>query len=373
MRLRRFFTSQAQRRFRRSTTPLEESSMVYTNLGRSGLKVSRFSYGNWVNCKDGEDSQALANELVQAAYENGINFFDTAEVYNSGEAERQLGTAFKQLGVPRSDVVISTKLFWGNFSDNTNKSNNIGTSRKHLIEGMDRSLGNLDMDYADVLFCHRYDEHTPTIEVVQTMKDLIDQGKIFYWGTSEWPAVRVMEAIHLADKIGCPRPIAEQCNYNMFERGSIEREYVALFDDYDYGSTIWSPLASGILTGKYNEGIPEGSRFDQNEGLMKIYENYFGEGKTEGTVQVLNGVKDIADQLGCTQGQLAIAWTVYSLDVSTCILGATSKNQLLQNLGALEVLDKITPEIEAQIEAVLGNAPKAWVDFRSWEPMPNRR
>lgn len=242
----------------------EGINMQYVNLGRSGIKVSRFSYGNWVNSEEDSEAQKTANELVKLAYESGINYFDTAEAYSFGKGERQLGIALKELNVPRSDYVVSTKIFWGKFTNNTNGHNNVGTSRKRLVEGLNRSLENLQLEYVDVVFCHRYDHETPTIEVVQTMKSIIESGKALYWGTSTWPAVRVMEAMLLCDIVGCPRPIAEQCQYSMMVRNTIEKDYTALFDDYGLGTTIWSPLASGILTGKYNNGIPEDSRFGRN-------------------------------------------------------------------------------------------------------------
>lgn len=241
-----------------------KNKMEYVTLGRSGIKVSRLSYGNWVNSEEDSEAQKTANELVKLAWDNGINFFDTAEAYSAGKGERQLGIALKALNVPRSDYVVTTKIFWGNHPDNTNAHNNVGTNRKRLIEGINRSLENLQLEYVDIVFCHRYDHETPTIEVVQTMKSIINSGKALYWGTSTWPAVRVMEAMLLCDIVGCPRPIAEQCQYSMLVRDTVEKEYATLFDDYGLGTTIWSPLASGILTGKYNEGIPKGSRFDTN-------------------------------------------------------------------------------------------------------------
>lgn len=238
--------------------------MEYVTLGRSGLKVSRLSYGNWLNSDEDSKAQETADTLLKLAFDNGINFFDTAELYGSGKGERQLGISLKNLNVPRSDYVVSSKIFWGKFSENTNGHNNFGTSRKRLIEGLERSLKNLQLDYVDVLFCHRYDHETPTIEVVQTMKSIISSGKALYWGTSTWPAVRVMEAMLLCDIVGCPRPIAEQCQYSMLIREHVEKDYIALFDDYGLGTTIWSPLACGVLTGKYNDGIPEDSRFGKN-------------------------------------------------------------------------------------------------------------
>lgn len=344
--------------------------MQYVSLGRSGIKVSRYSYGNWINCKD--NAQEKANALVKKAWELGINYFDTAEAYNSGEAETQLGVALKELNVPRSDYVVSTKIFWGKFADNTNGINNIGTSRKRLIEGLNRSLKNLGMDYVDIVFCHRYDCHTPTIEVVQTMKSIIESGKAFYWGTSTWPATRVMEAMLLCDIVGCPRPIAEQCQYSMLYREKVEQEYNDLFDDYHLATTIWSPLLYGVLTGKYNNGIPEGSRFSSG-GFDDTYKKYFSEEKKEGTLKMLNALADIAKTLECSQAQLALAWVLGCKDATTILLGASRPEQLEENVKALEVLEKLTPEISDEIEGILNNRPELGRDYRNMCSMPNRR
>ena len=325
--------------------------MDYVNLGRSGLKVSRFSYGNWINGEDDEEAQKTANALVKLAWDNGINYFDTAEVYNHGQAERQLGIALRALYVPRSDFVISTKIFGGKFPENTTTVNNVGTSRKRLTEGLNRSLKNLQFDYVDVVFCHRYDEGTPTIETVQAIKDIIASGKALYWATSTWPPVKLMEAIHLCDAIGCPRPIAEQCQYNMLVRYEIESNYTDFFDDYGLGTTVWSPLCTGILTGKYNNGIPEGSRFAKNARVKgKFYDLYFGTDELrEKTVAKMNGLAAIADKLGCSQAQLALAWTLKTDDVTTAILGASKVSQLEENLASLQFVDKLTPEVLKEI------------------------
>ena len=349
--------------------------MQYVNLGRSGLKVSRFGYGNWVNGLEDEEAQNMANKLVKLAWDRGVNFFDTAEAYQSGQAERQLGIALKNLKVPRSDYVVSTKIFFGKFDENTTIVNNNGTSRKRLIEGLNRSLKHLQLDYVDVVFCHRYDESTPTIEVVQAMKDLIAEGKVLYWGTSTWPPVRVMQAIHLADSIGCPRPIVEQCQYNMFVRDEIEKNYVEFFLDYGLGTTIWSPLCSGILTGKYNEGIPKGSRFDKaSQWKGRFYDQYLGTDEVKkATVAKLNALGEIAKRIGCTQTQLAVAWVIKIDDVSTALLGASRESQLTENIDALAFVDKLTPEILAEIEGILQNRPSRGIDFSKMAPFDFRR
>ena len=340
-------------------------------MGNTGLKVSRLSYGNWVNCPDGAQEQA--NRMVKLAFDSGINFFDTAEVYGAGEGERQMGIALKALKVPREDYVLTTKIFLGAEPQNVNTKNCIGTSRKRLVEGLNRSLQYLEHSYVDVLFCHRYDHTTPTIEVVQAMKTIIESGKALYWATSEWPVARIMEAILLADNIGGPRPIADQCQYNMLERTKVELDYNPLFDDYKYGTTIWSPLASGILTGKYNNGIPPGSRFDTNKQYQRIFDQWLGEKVKDQTIKKLQALDEIAKELGLKLSQLAIAWTVSNKDVSTCILGATSEAQLKENLEALQAKSKITKEVEQKIEAILQNAPTQETNYFTWQPLPGRR
>ena len=346
--------------------------MEYRNLGRSGLSVSKFGYGNWINCKPGEDSQKLANELVKAAWDAGINFFDTAEYYGKGEGERQMGAAIKALGVPRSDYVLTTKLFWGTQPQNTTDINLIGTSRKRIIEGFNRSLKNLGHDYVDVLLLHRYDYDTPTSEVVLAIKSIIKSGKALYWGTSTGPSERIMEAIMLADKYKCPRPIVEQCQYNMFHREDMEKNLVPLFDDYGIGTTVWSPLDCGILTGKYNNGIPEGSRLQDR---VNVYNKYFGsdEVKKE-TLRKLNALADIAKELEASLPQLAIAWTLYNNDTTLTILGATSVSQLQENIKGLEIVKKFNGKIETRINEILGNLPVQDMDYRlNWFKRSRRK
>lgn len=345
--------------------------MQYVTLGKTGLKVSRFSYGNWVNCP--KDAQANSDKLVKLAFDNGINFFDTAEAYGAGEGEKQMGISLKALKVPRTDYVLTTKLFWGKFANNVNDKNMVGTSRKHLVEGVERSLKNLGHDYVDILFCHRYDHTTPILEVVQTMKSLVENGKILYWATSEWPAIRIMEAMHIADKIHGPRPIAEQCQYNMLERKKLEADYSVFFDDYHFGTTIWSPLASGILSGKYNKGIPEGSRFDKNPQYKSIFERWLGDDVKEKTIKKLNDLEAIGKEIGCSLTQLALLWTIHNKDVTTCILGASSEEQLTENIAALQFASQYTSAIEAKVEAILGNAPEQERNMLTQQFLPGRR
>lgn len=345
--------------------------MEYVGLGNTGLKVSRFSYGNWINCK--EDAQEVANKLVKIAFDAGVNLFDTAEAYGDGQGEVQMGIALKKLGVPREDYVLTTKLFWGARDENKIGENLNGTSRKHIIEGLKRSLKLLQHDYVDIVFCHRYDHTTPVEEVCWAMKDAIHSGKALYWATSEWPGIRIMQAIYICDRIGAPRPIADQCEYNMYNRAKVEVEYAPLFDEFKYGTTTWSPLACGILTGKYNNGIPPGSRLDTNKGLAYMFEEFFGSTTKDKTLKQLHALQELATELGGSLPQLALAWVIYNKDVSTCILGATSEAQLQENLGALVIKKKITKEIESRIEKILGNAPAQEKNYFSWEPLPGRR
>ena len=353
-----------------------KNKMQYVNLGRSGVKVSRLSYGNFASWTKDADAQTTANKLIKQAFDAGINFFDTAEAYADGHAETQLGIALKELNVPRSDLVISTKIFWGKFDANTTAINNRGTSRKRLFEGVNGALERLQLDHVDVVFCHRYDYDTPTIEIVQAFKDLIASGKVLYWATSTWPVERVVEAILLADQIGCPRPIAEQVQYSMLHRHEVEKDYVALFDSYGYGTTIWSPLKGGLLTGKYNDGVPEGSRFDKFKGWWKQQTKkgaLFSEENKDATVATLKGLGAIAERLGGSQAQLALAWTLKLKDVTTCILGAKNEKQLKENLEALHLVDKITPEVAEEIETLLNNRPVQNTNYQTRTPLPDRR
>ena len=353
-----------------------KKNMRYVNLGRSGLKVSTVAYGSALSFATDDGGQEKANALVKYAWDSGINFFDTAESYSDGKAEKILGVSLKALNVPRSDYVISTKIFWGKHDQNTTAINNRGTSRKRLQEGLAGSLKRLQLDYVDVVFCHRYDFQTPTIEVVQTMKDIIASGKALYWGTSKWPADRVMEAILLSDIVGCPRPIAEQCEYNMLVRENVEKSLIGVFDDYGYGTTIYSPMKGGLLSGKYNEGIPEGSRYHKFPHLQKLLTKkggVFSEENKEHTLKAFKGLAVIAEKLGGTQAQLALAWTLKCKDVTTCLLGAKNIEQLSDNLGAILVADKITEEISEEIEGLLENRPELYVDSQTFLPLPNRR
>src|SRR5690554_253360 len=311
--------------------------MQYRYLGSSGLQVSELSFGSWVTFSSqiGEDT---AFECMDAAYNAGVNFFDNAEGYASGQAEVMMGNVIKRAGWKRSDLVISTKIFWGGDGPNDK-----GLSRKHVIEGTNAALARMQLDYVDLLFCHRPDLDTPIEETVRAMNFLIDQGKTFYWGTSEWTAEQIREAHEVARRERLIGPTMEQPQYNMFHRERVETEYSRLYDSFGLGLTIWSPLASGYLTGKYNDGIPEGSRLtvDGYAFLRRRLESDEGRAIIA-KVRLLEG---IAQELKCTTAQLALAWCLKNSNVSTVITGASRPEQVVQNMQATEVVDKLTPAV----------------------------
>jgi voltage-dependent potassium channel beta subunit len=334
----------------------QNPKMEYRFLGRSGLKVSVLSLGAWVTYgyQVGED---VTYDCMIAAYQSGVNFFDNAEVYASGKAELAMGNAIKKAGWKRSDLVISTKIFWGGEGPN-----DAGLSRKHLLEGIHASLQRLQMDYVDLLFCHRPDQYTPVEETVWAMNQIIQQGKAFYWGTSEWPATRIMEAYGIARREHLIPPLMEQPEYNMLHRQRVEVEYAPLYREIGLGTTIWSPLASGWLTGKYNHGIPEGTRLS-----LKGYEWLRKEFETDEARQNIEKVKQlapVAKELGCSLAQLALAWCLKNPNVSTVITGASRTEQVIENMQALHVAGQLTGEVMEQIEQVLQNKPEAEQDWR---------
>ncbi len=330
--------------------------MEYRHLGNSGLKVSALSLGAWVTY-GGQVGEDTAYECMTAAYEAGVNFFDNAEVYANGNAEIVMGNVLKQVGWKRSDLVISTKIFWG--GDGPNDS---GLSRKHIMEGTNASLTRLQMDYVDLIFCHRPDIRTPIEETVWAMNQVINQGKAFYWGTSEWNAQQITEAVGIARREHLIPPLMEQPQYNMFHRERVEKEYAPLYRQFSLGTTIWSPLASGLLTGKYNQGIPSGTRatLDGYEWLRKKFES------TEAQLQLekVSKLIPLAEEIGCTMAQLALAWCLKNPNVSTVITGASRKQQVQENMVALDVTEKLTPDIMQRIEEILENQPKPETDFR---------
>lgn len=330
--------------------------MKYRYLGSSGLRVSALSFGAWVTFGDqiGEDA---AFACMKAAYDAGVNFFDNAEAYSAGKAETMMGNIIKRAGWKRSDIVVSTKIFWGGSGPNDQ-----GLSRKHLLEGTDASLARLQLDYVDLLFCHRPDIHTPILETVRAMTHLISQGKVFYWGTSEWSAEQIREACEVARREHLIPPTMEQPQYNMFHRERVEHEYARLYESCGLGLTVWSPLASGILTGKYNEGIPADSRMNTPGYEWLKRQLTSDEGKTR--IEKVRKLSAVAEELGCTTAQLALAWCLKNPHVSTVITGATKPEQVKENMKALDVADKLTPEVMERIEGILENKPAPLPDAR---------
>ena len=330
--------------------------MKYRYLGKSGLKVSELSFGSWVTFGSQVDVD-LAITLMKAAYDAGVNFFDNAEVYSGGQSEEIMGEAIKKIGWAQKDLVLSTKIFWGG-----DGPNDIGLSRKHIIEGMDASLKRMGLDYVDLVFAHRPDIHTPIEETVRAFNHLIHQGKAFYWGTSEWSAQQIMEAYGIARREGLIPPIMEQPQYNMFHRERVELEYQRLYDEIGLGTTIWSPLASGLLTGKYNEGIPEDSRAN-----LKGYEwlrKRFSTEKTQQEIQKVVHLSQVAQELGCSTAQMALAWCLLNPNVSTVITGASRTSQVEENMKAVDIVDQLTPDVVDTIEGILDNKPELPADFR---------
>jgi len=330
--------------------------MEYRFLGRTGLQVSALSLGAWVTY-GGQVGEEVALDCMIAAREAGVNFFDNAEAYANGNAEIVMGNAIKKAGWKRSDLVISTKIFWGG-----NGPNDRGLSRKHIIEGTRAALSRLQMEYVDLVFCHRPDPQTPIEETVRAMSFLVDQGLAFYWGTSEWSATQIMQAYAIARQEHLVPPSMEQPQYHMLHRERVEQEYARLYKEIGLGTTIWSPLASGLLTGKYNNGIPEGTRatLEGYEWLRRRFES--DKAKTE--IAKVRQLMPLAEELGCSMAQLAIAWCLKNPDVSTVITGASRPQQVVENMKTLDVAKKLTPEVMEKIEAILNNRPEGEPNFR---------
>ena len=319
--------------------------MEYRRLGKSGLKVSVFSFGSWVTFSNQLNEKA-ATELMEYAYDNGINFFDNAEIYANGNSEIIMGKILKKTGWSRDTYILSSKVFWGG-----EKPTQIGLSRKHITDGCHAALKRLQVEYIDLFFCHRPDPETPIEETVRAMDVLIQQGKVLYWGTSEWEAEQITEAYEIAEKFNLTPPTMEQPEYNLFNRGKIEKAYLPLYKKYGLGTTIWSPLASGLLTGKYNHGFPSNSRV-----YVKGYEWLKEQFESEETIQKIRKVKElepIAERLEISLTQLALGYCLKNPNVSTIILGASKKEQLKENLGTLSIMDKITDSTIKDINKVL--------------------
>lgn len=335
---------------------MEDKHMEYRHLGSSGLKVSALGFGTWVTFGDqiDEDTSFLC---LKAAYEAGVNFFDTAEEYADGRAESVLGLALKRAGWKRSELVISTKIFWGGHGPNDR-----GLSRKHIIEGTEASLKRLQLDYVDLLYCHRPDIHTPVGETVRAMNYLISQGKVFYWGTSEWGRAEINAAYAFARQEHLIPPTMEQPEYNMFKRFRVESEYLPLYQQIGLGLTTFSPLACGLLTGKYNHNMPANTRASLTE--YKWLRPHFTNQEARTRIKITGRLIPIAEELGVSMAELALAWCLRNSFVSSVITGASSPEQVNHNMNALMALKKLTPEIVFRIEKILANKPKPDEDFR---------
>lgn len=324
--------------------------MEYRRMGKSGLQLSVLSFGSWVTFARQTDDKDN-DRLMSIAYDAGVNFFDNAEVYSAGKSEEMMGRVLKQKGWDRSSYVLSSKAFFG-WKGEGKKPNQHGLSRKHLMEACDEALQRLQVEYLDLFYCHRADKNVPIEEVVRTMNTLIQQGKIFYWGTSEWSAAEIVEAHMVAKDLGLEGPAVEQPEYNLFNRRKVEAEFLSIFENIGMGTTIWSPLASGLLTGKYNNGIPEGSRMS-----LEGYEWLKDAAMVEDKLARVAALGDFAKELGVSLPNLSIAWCVRNPNVSTAILGATKESQLLENLKSLEVLPLLTDEVMSKIDDIMQTKP----------------
>ena len=323
--------------------------MEYRHLGRSGIQVSALSFGSWVTFSN-QLGEETALECMAAAYEAGVNFFDNAEVYAGGKSEEVMGAVLKKLGWRRGSYLVSTKFFWG-LHDSPNEKNTL--NRKRLLEAIDGSLKRLQLDYIDLVYCHRADPATPIEETVWAMHDIISRGKAIYWGTSEWSAAEIMEAWQIADKHHLHKPVMEQPQYNLLVRERVEREYARLYKDIGLGITTWSPLASGLLTGKYNDGIPADSRV-----MLKGYEWLKTSVTDPKRIKIVKDLVPVAAELGVSMAQMSLAWCIKNPNVSTVITGASRAEQVRENMKAVNVAEKLTPEVMQRIREILGDKPE---------------
>lgn len=320
--------------------------MQYRRLGRSGLQVSEISLGSWITYHNQVDAQA-AREMLAAAFDAGVNFFDNAEAYARGKSEVVMGEAIKALKWPRLSYIVSTKFFWGLDRDGQPVNHKDTLNRKYLMQAIDGSLKRMGLDFVDLVYCHRPDPRTPIEETVWAMSDMISRGKALYWGTSEWSAEEIRAAWDIAERHHLHKPVMEQPQYNLFHRKRVEQEYSRLYEDIGLGLTTWSPLASGLLTGKYRNGVPEGSR-GAIEGMGYLTKDLTDAAKNSAVTQL----EIIASDLGCSLSQMAIAWVAHNPKVSTVITGASKISQLQDNLGAVDVIAKLTPEVIARIDQI---------------------
>ena len=330
--------------------------MEYRRLGSAGIQVSALSFGSWVTFGTQADED-LAYEMMKTAYDAGVNFFDNAEAYAGGDSEILMGKVIKRAGWKRSDLVVSTKIFWGGDGPNDK-----GLSRKHIIEGTEDALNRLQLGYIDLIFAHRPDINTPIEETVRAFNHVINQGKAFYWGTSEWSAAQIMEAFAIARRENLIPPQMEQPQYNMLYRDRVESEYAHLYDEIGLGTTVWSPLASGLLTGKYNQGIPDGTRASL-AGYEWLREHFTDEVAIEG-IEKIGQLIPIAEGMGATMAQFALAWTLLNPNVSTTITGASRVEQVKENLKALDFVSQFTTDVIEKVEAILDNKPPEPSTFR---------
>jgi len=332
--------------------------MEYRMLGNSGLKVSALSLGSWVTYGHQVQDLEVVSKCMHKAYNAGVNFFDCAEAYASGEAEVLVGEVLKRSGWRRSDLVISTKIFWGGPGQNE-----LGLSRKHIIEGTNAALKRLQLDYVDLIYCHRPDLLTPIEETVRAMNHVINQGKALYWGTSEWTAAQIAEAVGIAKDLKLIAPLMEQPEYSLFTRDRVEKEYVPLYASMKLGLTTWSPLASGILTGKYNNGYPKGTRFHNAPLEPYFWLRKLHSDEASSILQKVEKFQGIAKELGATSAQLAIAWCLKNAHVSTVITGASKPEQVDENMAALALVPKLSASVMEAIETIFENKPQQDATF----------
>ena len=322
--------------------------MEYRKLGKSGLKVSELSFGSWVTFNTQVDTK-LAEDMFKVCFDSGINFFDNAEGYDRGKSEEVMGQALKSINEPRDSYCVSSKVF---FSSSPNpKPTQLGLSKKHVTEACHQAMKRLQVDYLDLYFCHRADPDTPIGETVWAMHNLITQGKVLYWGTSEWTAEEITEAYEFAEKNHLTPPTMEQPQYNLLDRKRFEVEYDPIFRRYQMGTTIWSPLASGALTGKYLDGIPEGSRATL-KGYEWLKKYMIDSERGQARMDKVRNLKPIADELGVSLSKMAIAWCLLNPNVSTVILGASKVDQLKENLEALEVVPLLTEDVQRKLAGI---------------------
>lgn len=348
--------------------PKVNERMIYRYLGNSGLKVSILSFGTML-AEYNEETIAAWKECAKAAFEAGINYFDSAELYGWGQGDEMLGDLLQETGWAREDYVVAVKHF------NGAAPNRAGLSRKKIIESTKLSLKKMKLKYCDLVFAHRWETDCPLEETCKAYNWLVEKGLALYWCTSEWPQDLITDAIKLCDKKGWHRPIADQCEYNVLIRKHLEQSNVRLFENYGYGTTIWSPLGGGFLTGKYNDGnIPEDSRYAKNAMFKNFaWDKYIGGDKREKIIKLLAGLKEYSEELGVTQAELVLAWTLVNKDVSTCIIGASRLSQLESNLKSVDLATKWTQEIEDKMSEILSNQPDPRMNWLNWVPNEPRR